>query len=384
MAGGRDLLGQASADGAPRAVVVSQRDLWPYAYHTHPVEIEEVLHSLLGGDLVAMQRRPGRFVSGLADRGRARVLASKITRLSPYSLEQPLEGYDIAVFVVNNLKHLGMIQSLPGWSSIARRKVAFVSEIWPGMIPSAVRIIEEVVGELDLLVTTLECTVDELRRISGADVLHLPQSVDVLNVTVPQSVEGRRIDISNRGRRDPGQHAVFRRWATGSGGTYLFDTANIAEVDDHHEHRRHYNDQIGWSRLFVANYARFDQPGLSGGSVEFGLRYFEALAGGAVVVGQHPSSADQNRLVGPAPGWFHMPIGADHLPSEVADLLADAAEIDRLSRANRLVALARHDVLHRWDVVASRLGLGDAPGASARRALLETARRDLIDRAAPA
>ncbi len=354
------------------AVLVSQRQLFNDPWFSWGAEVEEVLTDLLHADVVEIAPVPGRVAHELRKRGRLRLAASKVDRLRPYALGRPPRpAYDIAVFVAHGVRELAIIETIPGWERLADRRIAILSEAWPSWFPLLERVIESVVSRFDHVFVPFESAVDELARRSGARVSYLPHGVDVLACQPSFGGDARRIDVSNRGRRDPAQHEAFLQWAAATDSFYLYDTAGFGAVASHAQHRRHYYEQAARSRFFVANHARFDQESLRTGHVEFGLRYFEALSAGAIMVGEHPSRERCERVLGHVPGLLDMPLGSADLPDAMTELLADADEAERVMREHRTLALSRHDVVHRWVEVAAALELDLGPAAARRLERLE-------------
>jgi hypothetical protein len=355
------------------AVVVSSRRLWDLPWTAYCTELESVLAELLDADTVEIERRDGRIAAALAPRFRARNVAARWSSLRSFDWELPDRRYDLALVVVNDLRQLGVLAALPSWRSLARTFVAYVYEIWPAWVPAASPVIDQVVEHLDHLFVGIRVGAEAVQASTSTPVSFLLPAVDTLAIGPAVTVDDRRIDVSNRGRRDPRQHALLVDWARRTGAFYEFDTLRDGIVADPLEHRRHYYEQTTRSRAFVANPARFDLPELSAGAVEVGLRYLEALACGTVLVGDHPRGSSCRRVLGDPPGVAVLPAGAPTLGVELEQLLGDPATLHELGLANRAWALGHHDVVHRWEVMAAALGIGGTPGVDERRAALRIA-----------
>lgn len=352
------------------AVVVTESPLWNVPWFAYCVEFERVLASLLAADTIEITPRPGRIPAALKDRQRARNAVKNIKQLRAFDLGTPAKKYDLAVIVVSDLNQLGVLAAIPGWRSIADRFVAYVFEVWPVWLPAARRTIDEVVGQLDHLFVGTESVIGELSRSTTTPVTFVPPGVDVLQVSPPVTIDGKRIDVSNRGRRDRAQHGMFQQWAAETGAFYEFDTGSLAAVESPDGHRRHFYEQAARSRAFVANVARFDQLDLRGTATEVGLRYFEAVACGTVLVGEHPPHEAMERVLCSPPGLLDLPVGTTEMPGLLAEFLADDRAVMELGLGNRRVGLRHHDVSYRWDVMAAALGIGEVAGVAARRELI--------------
>ncbi len=355
------------------ALLVSPRRLWDVPWTAYCSEFETVLAELLGAETVEIERGQGRLERALAPRFRARNAAARWTPVQAFSWQRPQRRHELAVIVVNDLRQLGVLAALRSWRSVATVFIAYVYEVWPAWLPTASQVVDEVVDQLDHVFVGIRTGADALRAMTSTPVSFVPPAVDVLAVQPAVTSDARRIDVSNRGRRDLQQHQVLRAWAQRTGRYYEFDTLHNATVVDPFEHRRHYYEQIARSRAFVANPARFDLPELSAGADEVGLRYLEALACGTVLVGDHRPGSPIRRVLDGAPGMLVLPTGAGALGVELEDLLGDDAVLHELGAANRAVALGRHDVVHRWETMSIALGVGPLRGAERRRAALRSA-----------
>ncbi len=354
------------------ALVVSPRRLWDLPWTAYCTELESALAQVLGAETIEIERGEGRLATALAPRFRVRNLAATWTPVQAFSWRPPQRRHDLAIIVVNDLRQLGVLGALRSWRAAATVFVAYVYEIWPTWLPAAAPVIDDVVDRLDHVFVGIRTGADALRARTSTPVTFVPPAVDVLAVEPVTTSGARRIDVSNRGRRDPRQHELLHAWAQRTGRFYEFDTLQQATVVDPVEHRRHYYEQIARSRAFVANPARFDLPELSAGATEVGLRYLEALACGTALLGDHPAGSGIRRVLEDPPGMLVLPTGAGALDAGLEHLLGDEAALHELGVANRAAALDRHDVVHRWDVMAAALGVGPVPGAARRQAELRS------------
>ena len=354
---------------APRVAILSQRLLWNAPYLSHLVEVEDVLAEMLDADIVDFTRHDGFVARSLVDRSRLRVATNQIARFRPFDLPRPEQPYDLAILVTNNTFQLTLLESVPQWRSFATKMVGIMTEAWPQWLPGAQRSLETIIAHFDHLFVSVECVVDHIARVSGTPVTYLPHGVDVLGF--PSYTGGdRRIDVTNLGRRGAQQHRLLGDWCAATDRYYEFDTGPLHAVDHHAEHRAHFRERCARSRAFVSNYARFDQPDVRHGIIEFGLRYIEGLAGGCVIAGEHPDADRCREVLGDVAGLIDLPIAATSVPTHLVDLLDDPDECDRVHRANRILSLERHDVLHRWEHMAAAIGMPETAGVRARREAL--------------
>lgn len=358
-----------SAARAPRVAILSQRALWNAPYLSHLVEVEDVLAEMLEADVLDFTRHDGFVARSLEDRSRLRSVVNPIARFRTFDLPPPDQPYDLAILVTNNTFQLTLLDSVPQWRSFATKFVGIMTEAWPQWLPGAQRALETIISQFDHLYVSVECVVDHIARVSGTPVTYLPHGVDVLGFPSYEG-EGRRIDVTNFGRRGAAQHRLLTDWCAATQRFYEFDTGPMGTIDSHHVHRAQFRERCARSSAFISNYARFDQPDVRHGVIEFGLRYIEGLAAGCVIVGEHPERDRCAEVLGDVAGLVDLPIEATELPDALVELLADRDACDRVHRANRILAVERHDVLHRWEHMATALGLPETDGVRARRAAL--------------
>ena len=212
--------------------------------------------------------------------------------------------------------------------------------------------------------TCINWSVEPLQAASGTPWTFLAHPVDTLAVAFHRHAH-RPIDVSNRGRRTAAQHQVLVDWCRTTDRFYEFDTG-LPIITDHRVHRAHFVEQCARSKVFVSNFARFDQPELHEGHEEVGLRYVEGLAAGAILIGRHPDRAWLRHVLGDVQGLVDFAPDATEVPPALVELLADPEACDRVHVANRRLALERHDVAHAWTAIADLLGVPVGPGVAAR------------------
>lgn len=348
----------------PSVVVLSQSAMNVVPYLSAIAEIEDVLADMLGADVVPMCPRSGRWAETLRERQRLRRIAGRWSATRPLDFARPARRHDVGVVVVNNLHQLGMLDSIPDWRRQADRWVAYIVEIWPSFAAESESTLHTVASQFDHVFTCINWSVEPLQAASGTPWTFLAHPVDTLAVAFHRHAH-RPIDVSNRGRRTAAQHQVLVDWCRTTDRFYEFDTG-LPIITDHRVHRAHFVEQCARSKVFVSNFARFDQPELHEGHEEVGLRYVEGLAAGAILIGRHPDRAWLRHVLGDVQGLVDFAPDATEVPPALVELLADPEACDRVHVANRRLALERHDVAHAWTAIADLLGVPVGPGVAAR------------------
>jgi hypothetical protein len=177
------------------------------------------------------------------------------------------------------------------------------------------------------------------------------------------------------GRRRPELHESLRETAAKTGRFYLFDTVHFnPRVSNYVDHRTRLADLVQRTRYFVVDVANSDRPETAGGQEEFGPRYVEGAAGGAILIGRAPRTATFEAQFWP--GAVH-PIESDGaaIARTLEGLEEHPEKLERERRANVAQVLRRHDGVYRWEQILRSVGLRrflpDRAQAPARPARLE-------------
>lgn len=125
------------------------------------------------------------------------------------------------------------------------------------------------------------------------------------------------------------------------------------------------------SRLFVVAPAKVDSPHETRAQIEIGLRYYEAAAAGAVMVGQTPTCEPFRRLFDWPDAVIHVQPDGSDAGDVVARLLAQPEQVSKIGRSNAIQALLRHDWVYRWKQILNIAGLEPAPEMEARERTLK-------------
>jgi hypothetical protein len=184
------------------------------------------------------------------------------------------------------------------------------------------------------------------------------------------------VDVTCLGRKAERQHLALRRWAARTGRYYDYDATPPRDVASFAEHREALANHLVHSAAWVTNSARFDDPVRTGGVDEVGLRFFEALAGGCLLLGQLPmrSTVFQDYFAD-LPGLIVMPADASGVPGDLDRILDDDQCLLEARVAHRRRALLAGDTAHTLVAMLSDVGHPVPQELAARvRTLAEEAR----------
>jgi hypothetical protein len=121
------------------------------------------------------------------------------------------------------------------------------------------------------------------------------------------------------------------------------------------------------SRYFLVNPGKFDEPQETGRQVEFGYRYFEGAASGAVMLGERPNNEVFPKLFDWPDAVIEVPHDSGDIDLVIKDLDRDPERQDRIRRTGVAQAVMRHDWAYRWETILDAAGLEPMPGMLARK-----------------
>jgi hypothetical protein len=90
-------------------------------------------------------------------------------------------------------------------------------------------------------------------------------------------------------------------------------------------------------------------------------RYFEGAAGGAVMIGSKPPVPEFLTHFDWSDAVIEIPRDPQDMSAILADLYAQPERLARISRANAIQSLKRHDWAYRWAEVLTIMGMTRSP-----------------------
>jgi hypothetical protein len=273
----------------------------------------------------------------------------------PNTLER---DYDLFMAYLPLTQDLIHIPSIRGWKARCKTSICWIDELWAADIPSLKPWLSAL-DAFDHIVTGYLGTVDALSHALKRPCHYLPIGVDALRLTPLVDRPRRVIDILSIGRRHAGLHEELLKFATRAGLFYVHDTftGSYTEVEDHRVHRAMFANMAKRSRYFVVARAKATAPEETRGQIEIGLRYYEASAAGAVMIGEAPDCPSFRRLF----DWPEVVVELSEDGADVVDVLSQLEShpevVARISRRNAAEALLRHDWVYRWERILQIAGL---------------------------
>lgn len=357
-------------DSAFRVCIASQRQLSRQLSRCCGFEFEDVIAEIENADMVLPQH------SGLSP------LCLKLRHgLAPYtglsrsvpslvSVEPPTRHYDIFFMLVQFPRDLDVYDALREYRDRSRVAICYLEEIWKKSIDHLGHL-RNILQEFDAVFVNCAGSAERLAEVIQRPVHYVPPGVDALRFC-PAPDQNRCIDVVNIGRKSPVTHEALLKMSMQDGCFYVFDSLQgpfKAKVP--WQHRLVLANHVKHSRYFIANAAKMDRVFETESQPEIGFRFFEGLAGGAVLLGDHPQTEQFQEHLGWPDSVIRIPYDCKNVAEVIADLEGQTERIDSLRRRNVMEILSRHDWLHRWRKVLSVANSPEGEGMAARAAALE-------------
>ena len=125
------------------------------------------------------------------------------------------------------------------------------------------------------------------------------------------------------------------------------------------------------SRYFIANRSHVNNPEFTAGRDEISARFYEGAAAGTVMIGEAPRIEEFKRQFDWPDAVIHLPFDSPDVADILAGLNSDPARLAAASRNNVRQAAARHDWLHRIQIIFDVLKLAPTAKMAARGARLD-------------
>lgn len=265
------------------------------------------------------------------------------------------------------------VEAVDRWRERSGVAIAWVIEAWRNELDMW-KAHWEVLSRFDHVFVTMEPCVVPVQDLTGRPTYYLPYATDAL-LFAPTDPGGppRSIDVLSIGRRCEATHQHLLREARAGRLFYQFDSIRASWVKDHAEHRFMYASLAQRTRFFVANRSLIGSEDKTGGQEEFGGRFFDAAAAGAIPVGVFPRTARFREAFDWPDVGVEIDVDADPTAC-LLELLEHPEELDRRAHRSIVESLERHDWLHRWETILEVAGLDPTPAMERRRECLAARR----------
>lgn len=289
----------------------------------------------------------------LTRRARRKIAGAYTPLLQKVTLNQ---SYDLTVFVCQFLEEVQEIEQIEGWRERSGIAVIFLLESWTSTFDDHTAEMA-LLSRFDHVFLLNGSAVEAMRRRVTTPISQMSTACDTLLATPIPALPDRSIDLVCFGRWHEADHNDLVRFARREGLFYYHDVWVGLRAIDWMSVRRRNADLIQRSH-FALVWApnAWHQKWRDGTGQDHALstRYFEAAAGGAVVLGSKSLCPEFDAAF----DWPDalVPLGDDP-GGTVKALRSDPARVARIRAANITQSLRRHDWAHRWAEMLTVLGL---------------------------
>lgn len=352
----------------PRILIYSQRNIyerevWRCPFH----EFEGVVREIDAVDLLAPV--PGKW---FPRRKRLAMSAGKVFKapLNPgLPMVQLKKDYDLFLAVCEKPSELLHVNTVKDWKKRCKTTICWLTEFYIKQIP-IYRSSLEVLSQFDH-VLFMTANSEPFSRMVPGHCGYLSGAVDALFFCPFPNPPVRSIDVFSLGRRSEETHRALLRYAREQRLFYIYDTISDLHAYDLHQHRELVANKAKRSRYFIANPGKINHPEETGGQSEFGHRYFEGAAAGAIIVGERPQNREFERIFHWKDAVIDLPFGSDRIGPIMDELNAQPERQAAIRRTNMVQSLLNFDWVYRWEAILKIAGLAPLPQLHERKARLQ-------------
>jgi spore maturation protein CgeB len=354
----------AAQPGKPRVLIFSLRNIFGKALNRCPhYEFEDIICEIDSAELLAPTVDPSSRRASFA----TRLAYHAPVALNPGIPKPTASGkYDLLFTICGFPQDLIMFNAVSDLKEVCKTSVCLLDELWAKDIHKH-RHFLPILAKFDVVLQYHSQTVKPLSELIGRRCVYLPPGVDAALFCPYPDPPRRVVDVYSMGRRSNVTHQKLLSMARESGLFYLHDTISGSQAINSKEHRAHVANVAKRSRYFLVNPGKFDEPRETGRQVEFGYRYFEGAASGAVMVGERPNNEVFPKLFDWPDAVIEVPHDSSDIDLVIRDLDRDPERQDRIGRTGVAQALMRHDWAYRWEAILDAAGLEPMPGMRERK-----------------
>jgi hypothetical protein len=351
----------------PRVLVFSERNIFERAvWRCSFQELEGILPELDSVDVLAP--RPSRWYT----QGKRLALRSGRYFKRPFNPGIPeirlKRDYDLFFTVCEKPSELLSVSAVKGIKDRCRTSVCWLSEFYVKDIPLLKSCIE-VLSRFDH-VLIMQSATDSFQKILPGKCRYLPAGVDAIQFCPYPDPPKRSVDVLSIGRRSGKTHQALLQLARDGKLFYVYDTIDDLKAYDLAEHRFMFANLARRSRYFIVNPGKINLPDETGGQSEFGYRYFEGAAPGAILIGERPRNEEFEKVFYWEDAVIDLPFGSDRIGEVIRELDAQPERQKRVRTKNVVESLLRHDWAHRWETILRIAGLAPLDGLRRRQQTL--------------
>lgn len=362
------------SSNSPRILMFSQRSLFrDLHFRLGLYEFEDLICRVDSVNLLAP--RPQRWFE-YRDRIAYRLAADYGLFLNPGIPKVKIgEKYDLFFAIAQFPGDLLYLRNVKKWKEKCRTSVCWLNEIWLSDIHEC-RHFLEILSEFDYVVVHLSGSLSAVQARVQGKCLYLPYGIDAISFCPYPELPARLIDVYSIGRKSLETHETLMRMMDSGKIFYLYDTIDGEHVFSPHEHRFLFANAVKRSRYFIVNPGRRSRVDITRGQSEFGNRFFEGAAAGAIMIGERPKNREFDKYFDWPDAVIDVPFGATNIDEVIRELDREPERQERIRRNSVAQSLLRHDWVYRWEAVLKIAGLDPMPQLLERKKRL----KDLANR----
>src|SRR2546425_5042716 len=333
----------------PRVLMFSQRNIFPHPLFRCPLyEFEDIVCQIDSTEVLAPQTEKW------FDFGHR--IAKRIAWHLPIALNpgipriQIKNHYDLFFAVCGSPVDLLMVNTVKNWKDCCKTSICLLDELWAKNI-STYQYFLRILSKFDFVLLYYSQSVKAVSEAIGRKCFFLPPGIDALSFCPYPEPPRRVIDVYSIGRRSERTHQSLLKMVREKGIFYLHDSISGDRAINSNEHRVLLANIAKRSRYFIVNPALIDQPDIRGDQTEIGNRYFEGAGSGAIMIGEHPTNDEFEKLFDWPDAVLHLPYDSGSIGSIINELDRQPDSQERMRRNNVAQTLMRHDWAYRWETV---------------------------------
>jgi len=340
--------------------MISMRTQNTHVSRCSDYEFEDVITSVDNTDLFTIEQGTTFSLRKRLINQSTRHISKYFSKVSPsfsrFSLQQE---YDLFLAVFEDITDLLVVNSIKNWEQQCTLSVCWIDEIWLASLEANRRICENILARFDFVFTGCKGSVEKLQEITNTPCRYMPPGVDMLKFVPTMPLPQRDIDFYSMGRRPKALHQKLLALKESKGVRYLYDGSlgSGLYVNDYLAHRDKLRSTLKRSRYFLVFPSKFDVPSQTQGQVEFGFRFFEGAASGAVLIGGIPNSKIFKKIFFWKDAVTPLPENTDDLYRLLETLDKNVERVEEIRKNNIYQCLLHHDWAYRWRQILEYAGL---------------------------
>lgn len=357
-----------------RTLILSMRDLESHVSRSYINEFENCICSWEEADLISIPHFSKTLTTKAANNfaRQAFKLSGNPKIFNPVTNYFSLgKTYDLFFFICQKPIDLLYLNSIKDWRSKCSQAVCLLDEVWLSTYAQEQKQLAAL-KQFDHIFMNLTSSIKAVANTIQKPCHYLAFGIDAVEFCPYPLLPQRSIDVCNFGRRSPTVHESLLEAGKRENFLYIYDTIKDLFTTNYQAHRALYQNIVKRSNYSIAYKAKFNLKSEVGEQEELNIRFFEAAAGGAVILGTPPQTETFTQNFDWSDAVIELPSEATNAAEVIADLNLRPERLKEIRKNNVVNSLLRHDWVYRWGQILDRVGLSHTPKMAQRRASLQS------------